>query len=154
VMADKTTKENVALLLMPGQVADVETDDDAVVSSVSVSDEKPVQLTAPSWIFLGLTAVSAATAVAFGLNAKSKESEVLDGYNSDTMIFKSPRSVAIDAQQSATFCNVAWGVAAASAAASTLFLVLDFTRKEDGARVSLSPILSPSSPGVAVQGAF
>jgi PEGA domain len=152
VVANQRNVQPVTLMLIPGQPADADTTDGPAVAT-SDSNATPIQLSAPTWVFLGLTGVAAGVAGVFGGVAKTKEGQLLDGYDRMTGVYQGNRAQAIDAQQNALSSNIAWGVAGAAAVATVVFLVVDLTRKEP-TKVALSPVLSPTFSGVALEGSF
>jgi PEGA domain len=151
VEADQTTRERIALLLKPGEVAD-----EAALPSLARRPEGGgggggFHLGAGTWICGALTLVGVGGVLYFGLTEKAQAQRLLDGYQSATGTYAGTRQDALAAQQSALLTNVSWGVAGAALVATVVFLVLDATRPQ---AVTVAPWLGAFGGGFALGGRF
>lgn len=151
VEANQKTKEDIKLLLKPGEIPD----DQLVPALVKKDDQPPppsaIRLTAPTWISGSLAVAAAGVGLYFGLTARSIDGKLQEGLDPMTMVYAGTRKEALDAQRNALFANISFGVAGAALAATVLFVILDATRAPE---VQVAPAVSAEGAGVTLGGRF
>ncbi len=143
--------EQFSLLLKPGEVSDK---DDLPPIVAQNDNAKPIRLSAPTWIFGGLTVVALASGSVLGALSSQQSRTLAGGYSPDFMTYTGTRKQALEAERNATAANIAFGVAGGTAVLTGIFLVLDLIRKDSETTVALTPMVSDAVVGAAASGSF
>ncbi len=151
VDASKPSTVHFDLQLKPGEVAEK---DDLPPMVAKDEARSAIALTAPTWIFGSVTLVAVGAGAVFGTLSSQQVTKLRAGYEPTRMTYEGTRAQALEAQRNAVAANVAFGVAGAAAIATTVFLVLDLTRKDEPNKVTVSPQWQPGVSGVSLSGRF
>jgi len=152
VEANKTTTEKIKLLLKPGEVPD-EAEVPAIVAKKGAKEEKPLTLTAPTWISGGVTVIAAGAGLVYGLGARAGDQKLISGLDVDKQVYAGTRADALKVQQDALVANVAWGVTGVAALCTAFFAWRD-ANADHAPAVQVAPVAGPNGPGVVVGGTF
>lgn len=148
VEANQETRENIKLLLIPGQVPDSE-----VVPKLAKKDDKPAAaplvLSPLTWVLGGVAIAAGGTGLTFGLISRGQEETLRRGYDVDTQVYAGTRAQALEQNRNALVANVAFGVAGAAAVGAIISGIVDGTRT-----VQVAPTASADGAGVTIGGRF
>lgn len=150
VEAGKETREKIALLLKPGEVAD-EPLGALAQRAGSNAPGGGLRVTAPTWVALGVTVVAAGATLYFGLTEQAQERKLLGGFNAATGSYAGTRQDALATQQSALFANISLAVAGAGLVTTVVLLIRDAVSPQ---AVAVAPLVSPGVAGLALGGHF
>ncbi len=130
VEANQTTEEVGTLLLKPGEVPDDVEALPALASGKGAAQTERAGpgLTAPTFIFGGLTLVALGLGVGFGASAGAQDQKILASFDEARMSYGATRLDAQAAQRSAVIANVGYAAAGGFGLATVVFLILDLTR--------------------------
>lgn len=148
IEASGYTKEEVRLLLIPGETPDEETPE--LVKQAP--DQGGRVLPWLKWVAGGVSVAAAGTGVALGLHAKAVEQELLDAYYPARDLYGGTRAQAIEARNSALAANILFGVAVGAAAAGVGFWLL--LPMKEAPKVSVTPVAAPGAGGIRLEGSF
>lgn len=130
VEANQTTTEFLKLLLIPGQ-----TPDDEIVQKLTAPgaapETKPISLSAPTWIFGGVTVAAAISASIFGILAGQQEASLRAGLNEMTGLYTGTRAQALEQNRNALVANVSFITLGVAAIATAVFLIVDLVSPHD-----------------------
>lgn len=125
VEANQTSTETIKLLLIPGQ----QPDEDLVAKPTGPTqpgaEARSLSLSAPTWIFGGLTVVASATAGIAGGIAEGQRARLLAGLDAATGVYQGTRAEALEQTRNALVANVAFVTLGVAAAATLVFLLID-----------------------------
>lgn len=152
VEANQTTEEVAALLLKPGEIPD---DVDALPTLAAKPEDTQgsgprAGLTAPTFVFAGLSLAALGVGIGFGAAAAGQDAKILASYDMARMAYAATRQDALAAQTSATVANVAYVAAGGFGLATLIFLVVDLSRPTP--TTALVPTLGEGQVGVSYQG--
>lgn len=147
VEANQTTKEDIKLLLIPGQVPDAQ----VVPKLVKKEDgASPGLVLSPlTWVLGGVAVAAGGTGLTFGLISRGQEETLRGGYDPQTQVYAGTRAQALEQNRNAMVANIAFGVAGAAAVGAIISGIVDGTRP-----VQVTPTASAGGAGVAVGGSF
>lgn len=151
VEPNRETVETFKLLLKPGEIPDEQVVPGLVKKEGEGGSGSQVRLSWYTWTSGAVAIAAGGVGLYFGLTARSQEKKLLDGYDTNTMVYQGTRQQALDAQSNALAANVAFGVAGAAAVATVVFIVLDV---KNPVPVDVTPVASPDGAGVVVGGRF
>lgn len=130
VEANQTTTESLKLLLIPGQRPD-----DEIVQKLAApeaaTETKGISLSAPTWIFGGVTVLAGVSATIFGVLAGQQEASLRGGLNEMTGLYTGTRAQALEQNRNALVANVSFITLGAAAIATAVFLIIDLVSPPD-----------------------
>jgi hypothetical protein len=140
VEANQTTKEVVKLLLIPGQ-----TPEENEVPKLAGPDQPAaataggVRLSAPTWIFGGVTVATGVAAGIFAGLAAHQSSTLLAGLDAPTGVYTGTRAQALEQNRNALVANVSFVALGVAAAATVVFLIIDLVSGDDAPKPGATP---------------
>lgn len=126
VEANASTKLELQMLLMPGQLPD-----DQLIPALtkkSLSNGTGSSSFSPgvaSWILGGSAVAAGAVGVTFGLLARSQEQALRKGYDANLELYAGTRAQALEQNRNALIAHVSFGVAGAALVGTIISLILD-----------------------------
>lgn len=152
VFPNKTTAEEIRMLLKPGEVADP---DVALAKSKAPAPEAEgpgVRLSPGVWVAGGAAVAAGAVGLGFALKFRGEEKSLLGGYDPVAMTYQGTRALALQAQTDAIIADVAFAIAGAAAIVTAVLVVLDVTSTPPA--VQVGPAVGSGAAGVVVGGSF
>jgi hypothetical protein len=139
VEANQTTTETLKLLLIPGQQPDEDLVARPGAGLSTPTEPRPIALSAPTWIFGGVTLAATATAGIFGGLAASQRARLLEGLDLASGVYAGTRAQAIEQNRNAVVANVAFIALGVAAAATITFLLIDLLSDAPRAPAAVTP---------------
>lgn len=152
VEANQETREELRLLLKPGEVPDAPV--------AAVTPKKPQEaaeasgaISPATWVLGGVAVAAGGLGLGFGLVARRQESELKAGYDAATQTYAGTRRLALEQNRNALIADISFGVAGAAAISAVVVGIVSATSTGKPA-VSIAPVAGPSGAGLCVGGAF
>jgi len=151
VEANQETREELKLLLKPGEVPD------APVAAVAPKKTDEVAqggaVSPATWVLGGVALAAAGVGLGFGLVARKQEDGLRAGYDTATQTYSGTRKTALEQNRNAIVADVSFGIAGAAAISAVIVGIVSASSSSKPA-VTIAPTAGPSGAGLCVGGAF
>ncbi len=152
VEPNQTTKEEIRLILKPGEKPDEEElPGFKPEGGVAKSEAPGYTPSAQVWIVGAVAVVGLGTAAYFAITESSTERNLKEGYNPMTHVYEGTRAQALALQRDALLANVLWGVGGAAAIVTAILIYFDVKSQS---AVQVTPTAGPGGAGVLLRGSF